>query len=75
MTGILLRLLIIGLIVGAIYFGVRKIWRDWRKNFRDLDAEKRVRDLKERKRPDVITLKRSNDGVFRPGEGEEDERR
>jgi hypothetical protein len=75
MTGILLRVLIIGLIIGAIYLGVRRIWRDWTRNFRDIDAEKRNRDLKERKRPDVITLRRSNDGVFRPGEQEEDERR
>ena len=62
----LLRIIIISLIVGAIAWGARKIWRDWTRNFREVDAEKRQRDLKERVRPDVITLKRDKDGTFRP---------
>jgi hypothetical protein len=74
MAGVLLRFLIIALIVGAIGYGLRRIWRDWTRNSRDVVSEERDRDLKERKRPDVITLKRSEDGVFRPGESEDDRR-
>jgi hypothetical protein len=73
MTAILLRLLIIAIVLGAIYLGVRRIWRDWTRNFRDIDKERHQRDLKERKRPDVITLKRNQDGVFRPP-GDDDRR-
>lgn len=67
MSGILLRLAIYALIAGMLYFGIRRIFRDWRDKFRDLDKSTRERDLKERARPDVITLKRDSDGVFRPG--------
>ena len=74
MSAILFRILIFAVIAAAIALGARRIWRDWTKNFRDLDAEKRARDLKERKRADVITLKRSRDGVFRRGEDEDTKR-
>jgi hypothetical protein len=69
----LLRILIIAIIAGAVAYGLRRIWRDWTQNFRDVDAERRQRDLKERARPDVIELKRNPDGVFRPP-GKDDER-
>ena len=52
----------------AIYLGVRRIWRDWQKQFKAEDKEIHQRDLEERKRPDVITLKRDKDGTFRPGD-------
>jgi hypothetical protein len=65
-SAILLRLLIYVIIIGAVWFGVRKIWRDWKGQFRDLDKQQRQRDLAERKRPDVIDLKRGDDGTFRP---------
>jgi len=52
--------------LGAIYIGIRRILLDWRNRFRDIDKETRERDLKERKRPDVVELKRDKDGVFRP---------
>jgi hypothetical protein len=65
-TGILLRIIIIGLIGGAIYLGVRRIWRDWTKQFRGEEQAIHQRDLKERERPDVITLERDKDGTFRP---------
>lgn len=68
MTAVLVRLVIFAAIGLAIYWGGRKIWRDWTKQFRDLDAEQRARDLNERKRPDVITLKRDKDGTYRPGD-------
>jgi hypothetical protein len=66
MTGILLRIVIIGLIFAAIYAGVRRIWRDWSKQFKAEDRAVHERDLKERARPDVITLERDKDGTFRP---------
>ncbi len=68
MTGIALRILIFALIAGAIYLGVRRIWRDWRKQFKSEDEAIHQRDLEERKRPDVITLKRDKDGTYRPPE-------
>jgi hypothetical protein len=52
----------------AIYFGIRRIWRDWKGEFKAVEKQKRERDLKERVRPDVITLKRDKDGTFRPGD-------
>ena len=66
MTTLLLRALIVVIIAGAIYLGLRRIWRDWTKQFRAEDKAIHDRDLKERERPDVITLKRDKDGTFRP---------
>jgi hypothetical protein len=66
MTGMLLRIVVLALIFGAIWWGIRRIWRDWTKQFRAEETEIRQRDLEERKRPDVITLKRDADGTFRP---------
>ena len=66
MTTVLLRALIIVLIAGAIYLGLRRIWRDWTKQFRAEDKAIHARDLKERDAPGVITLKRDKDGTFRP---------
>jgi hypothetical protein len=66
MTAILLRLLVYVLIFAAIYFGVRRIWRDWTGQFRAMDQARRQRDLKERAKPGVIDLKRGADGVYRP---------
>ena len=68
MTGIILRILVLAIIFGAIFFGVRRIWRDWQKQFKAEEKEVRQRDLEERRRPDVITLKRDADGTFRPPE-------
>ena len=65
MSAILLRIAIYAIIAGIIYFAIRKIYLDWRGRFRDLDKKVRERDLKERERPDVIDLKRDDDGVFR----------
>ena len=66
MTAILLRIIIFAIIFGAIWFGVRRIWRDWSRQFRVEEKEIHQRDLAERERPDVITLKRDKDGTFRP---------
>jgi hypothetical protein len=66
LTGVLLRIIIILLIAGAIYLGVRRIWRDVTKQFRAEEKAIHDRDLKEREQPGVITLKRDKDGTFRP---------
>ena len=66
MTLILIRIVVMALIFGAIAFGIRRIWRDWTKQFKAEESEIHQRDLQERKRPDVITLKRDADGTFRP---------
>lgn len=66
MTAILLRVVIFALIGGAIYLGVRRIWRDWTHQFRAEEKAVHDRDLKERDAPGVITLKRDKDGTFRP---------
>ncbi len=71
MTAILLRILILAIIFGAIWFGVRRIWRDWQKQFQTEEKEIRKRDLEERKRPDVITLERGKDGTFRPPDNDD----
>ncbi len=61
----LLRIIVIALILGIVYLGVRRIWRDWKKHFRAEDQAVHQRDLEERKRPDVVTLKRDKDGTYR----------
>jgi hypothetical protein len=68
-TGLLLRFLVLALVSAAIWWGVRRIWRDWTRQFKAEEREVRQRDLEERKRPDVITLKRDADGTYRrPGD-------
>jgi hypothetical protein len=66
MTSVLLRLVVIAIIAGFIYFGLRRIWRDWTRQFRAEDKAIHDRDVKERDAPGVITLKRDKDGTFRP---------
>ena len=66
MTGLLIRLVVIVGIALAIYIGVRRIWRDWTKQFRTEEKQIHERDLKERDAPGVITLERGKDGTFRP---------
>ena len=66
MSAVLLRIIVMAVIFAIIAFGVRRIWRDWTKQFRVEEKEVRERDLAERQRPDVITLKRDKDGTFRP---------
>jgi hypothetical protein len=66
----LLRILLFTFLAVIIYLGVRRIWKDWSGKF-NADAEeakrlRRQRDLAERQRPDVIDLKRDQDGTYRP---------
>ena len=58
--------MVIFLIFGAMYLGVRRIWRDFTRQFRFEEKAIHDRDLKERDQPGVITLKRDKDGTFRP---------
>lgn len=67
----LLRIFVFAAIIAIVYFGIRRIANDWRAGFRDLDEKTHERDLKERARPDVIDLKKDDDGVFRPGSGDD----
>ena len=66
MTGIVLKLVIIAAVFAMIGFGVRRIWRDWTGALKREDQTRHQRDVKERARPDVITLERQDDGTFRP---------
>jgi hypothetical protein len=68
MTAVVIRILIFVGVFLAIAWGARKIWRDWRGEFTAIDKARHERDLRERQRSDVITLKRDKDGKFRPPE-------
>lgn len=73
MTGWVLRIVLFAAIGIAIYWGARKIWRDWTGAFRAEDKARLDRDRAERERArhadgGMITLKRDKDGKFRPEE-------
>ena len=70
---LILRIVLFAAIGLAIFLGLRRIWRDWRGEYKAIDKAKHQRDLRERARPDVITLKRDKDGTYRPPD--EDNRR
>lgn len=70
MTGILIKIVLFAFVGGAIAVGLRRIFADVKNQFAADDEAKRQRDLKERKRGDVVDLKRDEDGVFRPGDDE-----
>jgi hypothetical protein len=71
MSIVALRILLFVAILGLIAWGARRIWRDWRQGFRDIDRQRHSRDLAERGRPDVITLRRDTDGTYRrPEDGQ-----
>lgn len=74
MSAVLFRLLVYAIIFGALYFGLRRIVRDWRDRFKQMDEEQHQRDLKERERPDVIELKQDDDGIYRPSGRDGDDR-
>ncbi len=66
MTALLLRIAVIAVLIGFVWLGLRRIWRDWQGHFKASDEAIHRRDLEERRRPDVITLERDKDGTFRP---------
>jgi hypothetical protein len=75
----LLRILLFTFLALVIYLGIRRIWKDWSGLFKREEQEakqlRRERDLAERQRPDVIELKRDDDGTYRPkGKDEADKR-
>ena len=74
----LLRILLFVGLGLLIYFGIRRIWKDWSNKFNhDAEEAKRIareRDRIERQRPDVIDLKRGDDGTYRP-KGKDDLRK
>lgn len=77
-TIMLLRILLFVGLALLIYLGIRRIWKDWSLKFDGDAAEakriRRERDLAERQRPDVIDLKRGDDGTYRPGDKRDDKR-
>lgn len=74
MSAIFLRLLVYAIIIGAIYFGIKRIINDWRQRFKSMDEQTRERDLNERERPDVVDLQPDDDGVYRADKDEKDKR-
>ncbi|MCD7059283.1 hypothetical protein [Pelagibacterium xiamenense] len=66
---------LVGIAVAILIgLGLRSIARDWRKKFEEDDKAAEVRkkaqqerNRQEAKRPDVVTLERGEDGVYRPG--------
>jgi hypothetical protein len=75
----LLRILLFVALALFVYFGIRRIWKDWSNKFnQDAEEAKRLareRDKIERQRPDVIDLKRGDDGTYRPRDGKDDAER
>jgi len=72
----LLRILLFVGLGLLIYFGIRRIWKDWTNKFNhDAEEAKRIareRDRAERAKPGVIDLKRDADGTYRPKDGDRD---
>ncbi|AVF02732.1 MAG: hypothetical protein Devi2KO_16390 [Devosia indica] len=72
----LLRILLFVGLGLLIYFGIRRIWKDWTNKFNhDAEEAKRIareRDRAERAKPGVIDLKRDEDGTYRPKDGDRD---
>ncbi|HEY0033355.1 MAG TPA: hypothetical protein VGB81_08830 [Devosia sp.] len=68
----LLRIIIILALVALIILGIRRIYMDWSRKFKNDETEerrlRRERDLREREQPGVIDLTRDKDGTFRPGD-------
>ncbi|WP_297108195.1 hypothetical protein [uncultured Devosia sp.] len=75
----LLRILLFVGLGLLIYFGVRRIWKDWSTKFnQDAEEAKRLareRDRAERAQPGVIDLKRDEDGTYRPKDGSDADKR
>jgi hypothetical protein len=68
----LLRIIIILALIAIIVLGIRRIYMDWTRKFKNDETEerrlRRERDLREREQPGVIDLTRDKDGTFRPGD-------
>jgi hypothetical protein len=71
MTAILLRIIIYVAIAAFVYFGAKRLWRDFTAPFRSNEpAAPPPRGpsakVDQKKSPDVIELERGADGVYRP---------
>jgi hypothetical protein len=75
----LLRILLFVALALFVYFGIRRIWKDWSNKFnRDAEEAKRLareRDRVERQQPGVIDLKRGDDGTYRPNSKDDADKR
>lgn len=75
----LLRILLFTALGLLIYFGLRRIWKDWSGKFKADEEQARLarrqRDLAERERPDVIDLERDEDGTYRPNDRSDRDKR
>lgn len=75
----LLRILLFVALALFVYFGIRRIWKDWSNKFNhDAEEAKRIareRDKVERQQPGIIDLKRGEDGTYRPGGKEDSDKR
>ncbi|MCZ4271348.1 hypothetical protein [Maritalea porphyrae] len=69
-----LRVITFVIIIAAIIYGVRAIRRNVMDYFDEADKDKLKRDRKDRKRSDIVDLRRDpKDGVFRPGDNKKDD--
>ncbi|ODT47512.1 hypothetical protein [Devosia sp. 63-57] len=75
----LLRILLFTALIVLIYLGIRRIWKDWTGKFKTDEEQARIarreRDAAERQRPDVIDLKRDDDGTYRPHDQRDTDKR
>ena len=74
MTGIILKIIIFAAIAWFVVSGVRKVWLDLSKPFRNAPPPPQpAPNLKDPRGNNVIDLERDADGVYRPP-GERDRR-
>jgi hypothetical protein len=67
MTGIILKIIIFAAVAWFVVSGLRKLWRDLSKPFRnDAPPPGPAPNLKEQRGNNVIDLQRDADGVYRP---------
>ncbi|GLQ17820.1 hypothetical protein [Maritalea porphyrae] len=69
-----LKILTFVIVAVAIAYGLRAIRRNINDYFADVDKDKLKRDREDRRRSDIVDLKRDpKDGVFRPGDNKKDD--
>lgn len=69
-----LRIITFVIVIAAIVYGIRAIRRNINDYFTGVDKDKLKRDREDRKRSDIVDLRRDpKDGVFRPGDKKKDD--
>ena len=69
-----LRIITFVIVIAAIVYGIRAIRRNINDYFTDVDKDKLKRDREDRKRSDIVDLRRDpKDGVFRPDDKKKDD--